>query len=81
MGNDAAALDGRPSRELVSVEGLFDADGYRALSSDIVAHLVFTHQAGMMNLLTRAGWEHAPRIHCCTRRSRPPRERTPALRS
>ena len=57
MGNDVAALDGRASRELASVEGLFDADGYRALSSDIVAHLVFTHQAGMANLLTRAGWE------------------------
>jgi hypothetical protein len=38
-------------------ENLFDADGYRALSSDIVAHLVLTHQAGMTNLLTRAGWE------------------------
>jgi hypothetical protein len=57
MGNDVAALDGRTSRELASVEGLFDADGYRALSSDVVAHLVFTHQAGMANLLTRAGWE------------------------
>jgi hypothetical protein len=57
MGNDVAALDGRASRELASVEGLFDPDGYRALSSDIVAHLVFTHQAGMTNLLTRAGWE------------------------
>jgi hypothetical protein len=51
MGNDVAALDARASRELSSVEGLFDADGYR------VAHLVFTHQAGMTNLLTRAGWE------------------------
>jgi hypothetical protein len=57
MGNDVAALDGRASRELASAEGLFDADGYRALSSDIVAHLVFTHQAGMTNLLTRASWE------------------------
>ena len=57
MGNDVATLDGRASRELASVEGLFDADGYRALSSDIVAHLVLTHQAGMTNLLTRAGWE------------------------
>jgi hypothetical protein len=57
MGNEAAALDGRTSRELTSVEGLFDADGYRALSSDIVAHLVFTHQIGMTNLLTRAGWQ------------------------
>jgi hypothetical protein len=57
MGNDVAALDGRPNRELASVQGLFDAEGYRALSSDVVAHLVLTHQAGMTNLLTRAGWE------------------------
>ena len=57
MGNEVAALDGRARRELVSVEGLFDADGYRALSSDIVAHLVFTHQVGMTNLLTRASWQ------------------------
>ena len=57
MGNDVAALDARPGRELASVAGLFDADGYRALSSDIVAHLVFTHQVGMTNVLTRAGWE------------------------
>ncbi len=57
MGNDVAALDGRVSREIASVEGLFDADGYRALSSDIVAHLVFAHQKGMTNLLTRASWE------------------------
>ena len=57
MGNDTAALNGRATRELKSVEGLFDADGYRALSSDIVAHLVFTHQVGMANLLTRASWQ------------------------
>jgi hypothetical protein len=57
MGNEVAALDGRASRELVSADGLFDADGYRALSSDIVAHLMLTHQAGMTNLLTRANWE------------------------
>ena len=57
MGNDLAVLDGRPTRELTSVEGLFDTDGYRTLSSDIAAHLVLTHQAGMTNLLTRAAWE------------------------
>jgi hypothetical protein len=57
MGNQAAALDARASRELMSVDGLFDADGYRALSSDIAAHLVFTHQVTMTNLLTRAGWQ------------------------
>jgi hypothetical protein len=57
MGNEAAAVDGRPTRELMSAEGFFDAAGYRTLSSDVVAHLVLTHQAGMTNLLTRAGWE------------------------
>jgi hypothetical protein len=57
MGNEIPALDGRPSRELTTVEGLFDAEGYRGLTSDVVAHLVLTHQAGMTNLLTRASWE------------------------
>jgi hypothetical protein len=57
MGNNAAAVDGRTTHDLVSVDGLFDTDGYRARSSDIVAHLVLTHQAGMTNLLTRAAFE------------------------
>jgi hypothetical protein len=57
MGNEHPAVDGRENRELASVEGLFEAEGYRALSSDIVAHLVLTHQAGMTNILTRAAWE------------------------
>jgi hypothetical protein len=39
------------------VEGLFDAEGYRALSSDIASLLVFSHQTRMVNLLTRASWE------------------------
>jgi hypothetical protein len=57
MGNDVAAVEGPARRDRASVEGLFDADGYRTLSSDIVAHLVFTHQVGMANLLTRASWQ------------------------
>jgi hypothetical protein len=57
MGNEAAAVDGRATRELASVNGLFDLDGYSASTSDVVAHLVFTHQARMTNLLTRASWE------------------------
>ena len=57
MGNMVAALDGRPNRELSSVEGLFDAEGYRSARSDIAALLVFSHQTQMTNLLTRAGWE------------------------
>jgi hypothetical protein len=57
MGNNVVAADGRATRELASVDGLFDTDGYRTRSSDIVAHLVLTHQAGMTNLLTRAAFE------------------------
>jgi hypothetical protein len=47
----------RPTRELPSVDGLFDADGYRSKFSDVAALLVFSHQTHMANLLTRAGWE------------------------
>jgi hypothetical protein len=57
MGNNASVLDGLPTRELASVDHLFDNDGYPALTSDIVAHLVLTHQVGMTNLLTRASFE------------------------
>jgi hypothetical protein len=57
LGNGVAAIKSPAGRELASTQGLFEADGYPSLSSDIVAHLVFTHQAGMTNLLTRAGWE------------------------
>jgi hypothetical protein len=66
LGNDVPALSARPSREIVSTDTLFDQDGYRAGTSDIVAHLVFAHQAGMTNLLTRAGWEARaadPKLH------------------
>jgi hypothetical protein len=45
MGNTGEAHKGEAGRPLASVEGLFDRTGYRALSSDIVAHLVFAHQA------------------------------------
>src|SRR4029077_4818708 len=55
--NDVGALDDRPSRELMSVERMFDTYGYRAVTSDIVAQMVLTHQAGMTNLLTRAAFE------------------------
>ena len=56
-GNEAATLRGRPIRELASVDGLFDGDGYRSMSSDIAALLVLSHQTHMTNLLTRVGWE------------------------
>lgn len=56
-GNEVAQLASRTSRELASVDGVFDSDGYQSSSSDIAALLVFSHQTHMMNLLTRVGWE------------------------
>jgi hypothetical protein len=77
MGNNVAAVDGRTTRELVSVDGLFDTDGYRSRSSDIVAHLVLTHQAGMTNLLTRAAFE--ARVAEQSLRTSPSPEQTAAI--
>jgi hypothetical protein len=42
---------------LNSVTGHFDLTGYPSAYSDVVAMLVFNHQAHMTNLLTRIGWE------------------------
>jgi hypothetical protein len=40
-----------------SMAGAFDLNGYPTPYSDIVALLVLEHQAHMLNLITRAGWE------------------------
>ena len=40
-----------------SLAGRFDSEGYPAAGSDVVALLVMEHQARMLNLITRAGWE------------------------
>jgi len=56
-GNRVPALDGRSAGSLASVAGLFDPDGFRAVSSDIAAHLTLSHQTHMTNLLTRASWD------------------------
>jgi len=40
-----------------SLDGRFDPTGYAGAHSDIVALLVMEHQARMLNLITRAGWE------------------------
>ena len=57
MGNNVAAMGTRTGRGLATTDGMFDHDGYPAASSDIVAHLVFAHQAGMTNVLTRTSFE------------------------
>ena len=43
--------------ELATLDGLFDADGYPASHSDVVALMGLEHQARMTNLITRIGWE------------------------
>src|SRR4029079_19263354 len=40
-----------------SLAGRFDPAGFPLLTSDIVALMVLEHQAGMMNLITRVGWD------------------------
>jgi hypothetical protein len=65
-GNEAPTLDPGRRRDLRSVEGLFEPDGYRAATSDIGSLLVFSHQTQMANQLTRIGWEARatdPRLH------------------
>ena len=57
MGNQAPALQGRSEAALAAVDGLFEPDGFRRMSSDIAALLTFSHQTHMTNLLTRAAWE------------------------
>lgn len=57
LGNGLEALGETPSPVLPSAEGLFDPDGYPTVKSDVAALMVFAHQAGMVDLLVRAGWE------------------------
>jgi len=45
------------SIHVASLEGRFEPAGYPSRQSDIVALLVMEHQARMLNLITRAGWE------------------------
>ena len=64
MGN--AVVTDREKREAIvsdralhriAPDALFDGQGYLSAESDIAALMVFQHQAHMMNLITRAGWE------------------------
>jgi mono/diheme cytochrome c family protein len=64
MGNAIAAdstnLAAMVTPETVHVtdlKGRFDMDGYPSPHSDLVALLVLEHQAKMLNLFTRIGWE------------------------
>jgi hypothetical protein len=64
MGNaiatDPSDLGAMVKPETVNVsrlDGRFDMTGYLSPYSDIVALLVLEHQAQMLNLITRVGWE------------------------
>lgn len=46
-----------PPPPRVSLEGLFNLDGYLTPYSDVVALMVLEHQAHFANLVTRATWE------------------------
>ena len=41
----------------IALDAVFDRRGYLSAQSDIVALMVFEHQAHMTNLITRLGWE------------------------
>ena len=45
------------SVHVTSLDGRFDMTGYPSPHSDLVALLTIEHQAEMLNLITRIGWE------------------------
>ena len=60
LASDASDLTAMITPQTVHVtdlDGRFDKTGYLSLHSDLVALLVIEHQAKMLNLITRVGWE------------------------
>lgn len=55
--SDLAAMVTPASVHVTSLDGRFDMTGYLSPHSDIVALLALEHQAQMLNLITRVGWE------------------------
>jgi hypothetical protein len=54
---DLGAMVTPESVHVSTLEGRFDVTGYPSRHSDIVALLTLEHQAQMLNLITRVGWE------------------------
>jgi len=54
---DLGAMITPESVHTTSLNGRFDMTGYLSPYSDIVALMVLEHQAQMLNLVTRVGWE------------------------
>lgn len=61
MGNVPVSNTDKPARaaarSLKSLDSEFDTAGFPTRTSDVVALMVLDHQAHMMNLITRTGWE------------------------
>jgi hypothetical protein len=61
MGNVPVSRTDQPARAgartLKSLDDRFDTQGFPSHGSDAVALMVLDHQAHMMNLITRTGWE------------------------
>jgi hypothetical protein len=61
MGNVAVSATDKPARAdartMKTLGDGFDAAGFPAHTSDVVALMLLEHQAHMMNLITRTGWE------------------------
>jgi len=56
-GDDRESAISERTLNRTSLDGLFDGRGYPSAHSDIVALMVFQHQARITNLVTRVGWE------------------------
>jgi hypothetical protein len=54
---DLASMITPQSVHVTSLDGRFEPTGYLSLHSDLVALLALEHQAKMLNLFTRVGWE------------------------
>ena len=55
--SDLAGMVKPETLHVTSLNGRFDMTGYLSPHSDIVALIVLEHQAQMLNLITRLGWE------------------------
>jgi hypothetical protein len=55
--NNLEAMATHETSHVRSLAGRFDPTGYLTLDSDLVALLVMEHQASMLNLITRIGWD------------------------
>jgi hypothetical protein len=55
--SDLASMITPATVHVTNLDGRFNMDGYLSPYSDIVALLTLEHQAQMLNLITRVGWE------------------------